>query len=127
MNTELLNNLRALADPTKHRLPEGWAVKTHNNDFTFHFRFDSWGFEDTAEHDANDIMDLLGRLARAIEGEGKWHFRRGEHGFQQPYWTAADRSLFTVDKAFQFTRGNAEQEAEALALCILAATKVAAE
>jgi len=126
MNETLLNNLRALADSTKHRLPEGWKSELNNcNEPYFHSR-GSNGYATTwavPSLPVESILDLLFRLARAIEGKGDIVFGRGQLGGGD--WLVDDGNGLWECRCFDY--GNAESEAEALLQCIFAATKVAAD
>lgn len=123
MNETLLNHLRDLANPDLHRLPEGWITEAVNSTILFDHRgteFYSWN--NGVHHSEAKLLDLLFRLARAIEGGLYFYFTRD--GLEET-WAASNNDGDTITHKYDV--GNAEQEAVALLRCILAATKVAAE
>jgi len=126
MNEELLNLLREIADPTKCKLPEGWTVDQIGGERCFLKNRYIQGSIDSAYLDGDKIMDLLGRLSRAIEGEGRYRFERTvyEPADEQPHieWLCFESEL-TVEVS-DSTIGDAASEAVALAKCIRAACAV---
>jgi hypothetical protein len=116
MNEELIDLLREIADPTKCKLPDGWAK-------TPIIAAIDWLPLDAQ---VDRAMDILGRLMRAIEGEGKYLFWRGVPGWQQPYWSLENKDHGT-SKKFYWVLGDKASEALALAKCIRAACAVEAQ
>jgi len=128
MNEELLNILREIADPANCKLPDGWKTKTR-----------LWcpapealeiSLRDAENHvkvwvvlslKVNDVIDLLGRLMRAIEGEGKPRFNR-EDFYGDGGWIVENGEGLYVNEEFQY--GDVASEALALARCIRAACAV---
>ena len=126
MSKELLAILREIADSTKCKLPEGWGSTTHNGVTAVGFRQDlRWTivFHDSIVQDMEHILGVLGRLMRAIEGEGKCRFWRGEQGWQQSYWSLENKDHGT-SKKFYWVLGDVASEALALAKCVRAACAV---
>ncbi|NBT57329.1 hypothetical protein EBT16_00945 [bacterium] len=127
--TELIDTLRQLASPSVCKLPDGWDVELlSDGELCFHKNKYVQGSIDTDYFNINEIMDLLGRLMRAIEAEGVYKFYRycegkiGESPRMEWGCCAASR-----DYVFgEFLTGSVEQEALALAKCILAACAVEA-
>jgi hypothetical protein len=67
MREQLLNLLREIADPNCCKLPEGWDIDTDHLDGGYLDYFTP-GMAYELEASTETIMDLLGRLMRAIEG-----------------------------------------------------------
>jgi hypothetical protein len=122
MNEELLNLLREIADPAKCKLPEGWSVDRIGDERCFLKNRYVQGSIDSAYLDDDKIMDLLGRLMRAIEGKRQRVFTRLVLGGL--FWKVSDREWDEL--AFcNFESNDAASEALALAKCIRAAVEKA--
>ena len=123
MNEELLNLLREIADPAKCKMPRGWATQSGYAGFYLNF-YSKNGVEGCVNPCASPdyLMDILGRLMRAIEGEGQRVFGR-QSFLGLGYCTVEDNDYWPIynDK---FTHGDVAGEALALARCIRAACAV---
>jgi len=122
MNEELLDTLREIADPAKCKLPEGWKGEINQrNQPVFGDYATTWAI--SGLH-VNNVMDLLGRLSRAIEVEGLFFFERNGAGRwfrliqRQPHNTAS------VTSESWKNGERVASEALALAKCIRAACAV---
>ena len=118
MNEELLNLLREIADPAKCNLPDGWKGEINQrNQPVFGDYATTWAI--SGLH-VNNVMDLLGRLSRAIEKAGWGWFDRV--GAEKWTFLASDN---VNGCTWEYEDTDVASEALALAKCIRAAVEKA--
>jgi hypothetical protein len=124
MNEELLDLLREIADPNVCTLPEWWRAYAGGKGSYFArdgaAPVKEWllGVASQPDH----VMDLLGRLSRAIEGEGHRVFERASDT-GTGHWQVCDNDYVAIGSEY-FRYGDVASEAVALAKCIRAACAV---